>query len=190
MSLLRSLTSNWIMTAISSYKDIIIRPKALYVFDIDDTLLHFPEFPRAWWKETTEKYKALCEETADEKAHDEWMTAVEVRPGVACDKTGFMEIYQKIHAANGKVILLTARPASMKITTLSHLRDGLWDFDPAHVYFDKQKGARLCSIVEEYYKDIEYIVFVDDYEKNIHSVRDAFEGSHINLDTYLYVHRL
>lgn len=178
------------MSVITSYKDIIIRPQALYVFDIDDTLIHFPIYTRAWWKETTEKYRAECEETADDRAHSEWMEAVEVQPGIACDKDGFTETYQKIKEVHGKVILLTARPASMKETTLGHLRDGLWEFDPAHVYFDKEKGPRLRSIVEEHYKEIQHIIFVDDYEKNIHSVREAFDGSKLNLDTYLYVHTL
>lgn len=190
MQLVRYMYMGWMTSIISSYKNIAIRPQSLYVFDIDDTLLHFPEFPRAWWKETTQKYKAICEATADDKAHDEWMRAVELRPGFACDKEGFLDIYHKILDSDGKVILLTARPASMKDLTLRHLREGLWEFDPGHVYFDKEKGQRLRKIVEENYKDVHHITFVDDYEKNIESVRNAFLGSEKTLDTYLYVHHV
>lgn len=190
MQVARYMYMSWMASVISSYKDIIIRPHSLYVFDIDDTLLHFPEFPRAWWKETTQKYKDECEVTADDKAHAEWMGAVEIRPGVACDKDGFVDVYRKIIDSESKVILLTARPASMKDLTLRHLCEGLWEFDPKHVYFDKEKGEMLRKIVEENYKDIKHITFVDDYEKNIVSVRNAFLGSDKTLDTYLYVHRL
>ena len=189
MSLLRTISTNWIMSTISSYKDIIIRPNALYVFDIDDTLIHFPEFTRSWWKETTQKYKMVCEETADDNAHAEWIGAVEVRPGFACDKDGFKEVYTNILNVGGKVILLTARPEHMKTLTMRHLREGLWDFDAKHVHFDKEKGQRLRKILKDHYKDINQVIFVDDYDKNIESVRDAFSGSNISLDTYLYVHR-
>lgn len=175
-------------TIISSYKDIIIRPQTLYVFDIDDTLLHFPTFTRAWWKETTEKYKAICETTADQKAHDEWLEAVQKDPAVACDKEGFTDIYKKIIEVDSKVILLTARPEFMKPLTLRHLREGLWEFHPTHVHFDKEKGIRLRNILCEKYPDINHITFVDDYEKNIVRVRDAFADTDITLDTYLYVH--
>ena len=161
--------------------------RCLYVFDIDDTLLHFPEYPRKWWIDTTEKYRLLGHLDPDASTLDEWILRVENSQGKAIDKHGFLAFYKQIHDAHGHVILLTARPSFMKEITLRHLQQGgLGGFAEEHVYFDKEKGRRLRQLVQEKYEDMERIVFVDDYKQNIYKVLAAFEGSNYLIDTYLY----
>jgi hypothetical protein len=164
----------------------------LYVFDIDDTLLHFPEYPRKWWIDTTEKYRILGHIDPDASTLDEWITRVEYTKGRAIDKNGFLQFYKQIKDAHSHVVLLTARPSFMKEVTLRHLEEGgiggLIGFGDVH--FDKNKGGRLRHLVQEIYTDVEKIVFVDDYKQNIYNVISAFEDSKYELDTYLYRHEL
>lgn len=167
---------------IRTYAEIVVKPRSLLVFDIDDTLLYFPSHNKVWWKTMEEK-----NHTREEILH-QWREAVHRITPVVIDKSGFLSICDQAVEMGSSLIFLTARSDIMRHTTIRQLRDYLCPVSETQVFFAEKKGPALQRILEEQYSaDHNHIIFVDDHPNNHHSVIESFkDSSSYTLDTYLF----
>ncbi len=180
------------MRLISAYSAIRLLPRCLVVFDIDDTVLHFPSHNRAWWKDTKQTYQVthnMDEPAAEQQTLYDWRAAVSSLDAIPIDKDGFHTFYDQAKNEQCDVIFLTARDISMKDATYKHIRNSLFDVHDNQIYFSEHKGPALRNILDAQYPHHKHIIFVDDYEKNHQSVLSTFaQDSQITLDVYHFVH--
>ena len=180
------------MRLISAYSAIRLLPRCLVVFDIDDTVLHFPSHNRAWWKETKSNYQIVnkMEEPAAElQTLYDWRAAVSALDALPIDKDGFHTFYDQAVKEQCDIIFLTARDISLKDATYKHMRTSLLNVHDDQIYFSEHKGPALRNIIDRQYNQHKHIIFVDDYEKNHQSVFNTFaQDPQITLDAYHFVH--
>jgi hypothetical protein len=172
------------LRVINSYSAITLVARSLVVFDIDDTLVNFPDYGLDWFKAK----KALHEQSmtkaeADQCTIQEWRAAVSALDPVAIDKEGFHAFCQQAEAQDCDIIYLTARSETLKGTTHRHLKHAL-GLASEHVYFGEDKGPALAKILESLPRTYEHVIFVDDYVKNHVSVRITLDALGIPVDTY------
>lgn len=178
---------------ISAYSAIKLLPRCLVVFDIDDTVLHFPSHDRSWWKSTKHNYittQAMDDSAAEYQTLLNWRAGVSALEAQAIDKEGFLQFYNDAKAQQCDLIFLTARDASMKDTTYKHVRNSLLHVHDNAIYFNEHKGSALQHILQNHYPHHKHVIFVDDYEKNHKSVLETFQDNpNITLDVYHFVHQ-
>lgn len=180
------------MRLISAYSAIRLLPRCLVVFDIDDTVLHFPSHNRAWWKASKQDYQMsynLDEKAAEQQTLYDWRAAVSALDAQPIDKDGFLTFYQQAIDNQCELIFLTARDFSMKEATYKHMRTSLFDVHDGQIYFSEHKGPALRNILNTQFPHHQHVIFVDDYEKNHQSVLETFaQDPQITLDVYHFVH--
>jgi hypothetical protein len=167
------------MHKISCFSEIPITSdtKTLFVFDIDDTLIHFKELGKTWWNHM---YSAYLIEYKGDKVQAKWATLK-----IWMDKIymynphpiapeSFSHFLQRVEQEDHDFILLTARDPSLRSITEKHLSDCGITIASDKIYFNEEKGKALREIVD--FRRYSKVVFVDDVEKNLEDVASELAG--------------
>lgn len=172
------------LRVINSYSAITLVARSLVVFDIDDTLVHFPDYDLIWWNAKKAGYEqSMSKEEADRETLLDWRAAVHHIDPQPIDKDGFLQFYAKAKAADCDIIFLTARSEKLKEITHRHLKNSVMECDEADVFFGEDKGPSLISILQER-RAYHHVIFVDDLVKNHESVRTSLDAIGLPVDTY------
>ena len=182
------------MRMISAYSAIKLLPRCLVVFDIDDTVLHFPSHDRAWWKNTKANYmitQDMDDPSAEHQTLLDWRAGVSTLDALPINKEEFHQFYNDAAIQQCDLIFLTARDSSMKEVTYNHVRNSLLPtVHDQQIYFSEHKGPALKHILQTNYPQHKHVIFIDDYEKNHQSVLATFQDDpNITLDVYHFVHQ-
>jgi hypothetical protein len=173
------------LRVINSYSAITLVARSLVVFDIDDTLVNFPQYDMNWWNAKKAMYeKIMNKEDADRATLYEWRAAVQHVDPQPIDKDGFLQFYAQAKAAGCDVIFLTARSKKLKEVTHRHLKNSLMECEEDHVFFSENKGPALVSILQQRQRSYPHVIFIDDLVKNHESVRASLDAFGVPVDTY------
>lgn len=172
------------LRVINSYSAITLIARSLVVFDIDDTLVNFPNYGLDWFAKKKAVYERIMPK-ADAEQHtiQEWRAAVRDIDPVAIDKDGFNAFCERAKASDCDIVYLTARSTELKEATQRHLKHAL-GLTSEHVYYAEDKGPAIAKILETLPRTYDHVIFVDDYVKNHVSVRTTLDGLGIPVDTY------
>ncbi len=166
---------------IDDYSKISIIPNSLVVFDIDDTLINFPELDKNWWYDRF-KYNfdiVKNKEEADKLTLEEWIHKVKIMTPIAINSNGFSTFADEILKQNCKIIFLTARQIKIKELTEHHLKQCDIYIDSDSIFFSENKGEELFKILnQESYKNYFDIIFVDDMLHNLNNVYNKLNNKY------------
>ena len=167
---------------VSSFQDIHVPQNSLVVLDIDDTTIRFEELGRHWWAVREDELKKThTHQEARDRVMTEWIEGARVFKPILTDPEGFPAFLERVLKASAHLIFLTARSADLRQLTELHMSSCGITVDAEKIYFSRDKGSTLRSIVES--EGFSRVVFVDDMEHNLESVESALKGS-IAVDTY------
>ena len=152
-----------------SFRDIYIPDNALVVLDIDDTVVLFKEMGRSWWANREKELVLLHGATKGrELVMREWVYGAHIHTPVLTDPEQFPLFLQRIFDASAHLVFLTARSAKLRQLTEFHLTSCGITVESEQVYFSRDKGLTLKSIVCS--GGFQDVVFIDDMESNLESV--------------------
>lgn len=177
---------------INSFNQIRIITKSLIVLDIDETIMAFPNITKIWWKDTFDKNFANTsnKKLAESLTIEDWKNHVSQNNPYLLDENQFNKFMKKINQTNCELVLLTARNKKITDLTHKHLYHCNIDINRNNVFHNENKGEALANIINMY-PEINNIIFVDDFEKNLLSVKNKFSQdrlSHYNLSLYKISH--
>lgn len=175
-------------TSITTFDSIIIdNKKTLLICDIDNTLLYQkPEQEYDFFYQMVKKDfgDIMSEDEIKKEASYFYKMAISIAKPKCTDFNGFMNLEKKIKSLNGTIIFLTARNlTSEKYTQNQFSQIGL-DYKNYLIHYTNDKITK-----GEYIKDnidlsqFENIIFIDDYESYILSVKEYFD----NITCYKFV---
>ena len=178
---------------VNSFYQIPVTENTLVVLDIDETIMAFPNITKTWWRETYEKYfdSTGDKTTADNLTLNEWREHVQVCKPYLLDEEKFKIFLSQIKSNTSQLVLLTARDPIMTEITHLHLSHCELSISPEQVIHDENKGDALAQIIQSY-PEITNIIFVDDFEKNLISVKDRFsqdDMKNYNIKLYQITHK-
>jgi hypothetical protein len=165
---------------ISTFNKIVLdNPKTLVICDIDNTLLY-------WDKNTYDFYEMIREDSFDftqQEIEKEALSMLNIYKVIntpkITDLNGFNNLIKKIKLFhNSKIIFLTARNCNItndnKFTRKNFESIGL-NYDDFSIHYTNNnisKGDYIQKNINlEKYNEV---IFIDDYECNIKSVKDIF----------------
>lgn len=152
----------------NSFRDIFIPNNGLVVLDVDDTVMLFKEMGRTWWAEREAELIALHGPKGRELVMREWIHGAHLYTPVLTDPDEFPQFLQRVFDADAHLIFLTARSAELRELTEFHLTSCGVIVESENIYFSREKGAALRSIVQS--QGFNDVVFIDDMERNCESV--------------------
>ncbi len=173
---------------VNSFYQIPVTENTLVVLDIDETIMAFPNINKTWWRETYEKYfdSTNNKTAADNLTLEEWREYVRVNKPYLLDEKKFKKFLGEIESKSAQLVLLTARDPIMTEITQLHLSHCELSISPDQVIHDENKGDALARIVQSY-PHITNIIFVDDFDKNLLSVKARFSQDDMeSYDVKLY----
>lgn len=186
---------------IVNYDEIKLIPNSLLVFDIDETILKFPNIHQQWWEfNYNEHYRFYEINHAKKLVLNKWINIVSnVQPKIL-DDLCFRNLVENAINMNCKIIYLTARDKELLADiTQKNLNSCNITFDIDDIYYSKSKGNKLLEIMENYkLNSINDIIFIDDVLSNVEDVQSKlsdkynvhlYHMNHINLykevETYI-----
>lgn len=153
----------------NSFRDICIPNNGLVVLDVDDTVMLFKEMGRAWWAEREAELVALHgPKVGSELVMQEWVHGAHLYTPILADPDEFPRFRQRIFDAGAHLIFMTARSAELRDLTEFHLASCGVTVESENVYFSREKGAALRTIVLR--QGFHDVVFIDDMERHCESV--------------------
>jgi hypothetical protein len=173
------------MQIIQNYLEVEVLPNALIIFDIDDTLIRFPDLGKLWWNN---KMKHFLEELNDakearNKTLTSWIDHISVQTPEHINSKSFSKFVAKAIDRNCDIVFLTARDP--KITHLTELHLGICgiEFESADLYHNEDKATALSQILKEpRFETKEHIIVIDDMLHNLENIRNNIT----NRILYLY----
>lgn len=173
------------MLTITNYSQIKIIPNSLVVFDIDDTIMHFPEMDKTWWKRRFDELFVLHQDykKTDQYVLREWIHNAYNMDPQHIDEDEFFHLIDKLHANNCKIIFLTARGEQLRDITHEHFRKCNININNNDLYHNENKGDELKKIVFTRFPHIHDIIFIDDVKRNLDDVYNKLY-QHKNLHLY------
>ncbi len=178
---------------INDYSKINIIPNSLVVFDIDETVIKFPELGKDWWKNKLAHYYAIYNDydKADISALEDWIEHVKINKPQMINKDSFIEFFDSALDNNCKIIFLTARNVKLRDLTYQHLIHlDIINHNKIHdIYFNENKGEELKKILQkEEYSEIKEIIFIDDLEENLKDIYNNLSKEYkLNLYHFNYL---
>ncbi len=148
------------ITSISNFSQIEIIPNSLIVLDIDETILTFD-------------YKSK-----------------KINIPIKLDSENFNNFIKVCKKTGCKIILLTARFGAQHDETIQNLKDIEFRINSNKIFYSIKKGEKLLELVNDKYKYIENIIFIDDFAPNLKDVEKAFGSNQYKLNLYLITHEL
>jgi hypothetical protein len=149
---------------LDSFRDVAIPPNSLVVLDIDDTVIKFEEMGRQWWAKKEE-------EVGRDETMRIWIENAHIFKPVLTEPVEIPAFLNRVCEADAHLVFLTARSAELRELTEFHLSSCGITVDSQHVYFSRQKGECLKSIVLS--GGFKQVVFIDDMEHNVQAVLNA-----------------
>ncbi len=144
-----------------SFRDVPVPANSLVVLDIDDTVMKFEAMGRGWWA------KKEAEVGRDETMR-QWIENAYIQTPVLTEPEEFPAFLKRVFDAPAHLVFLTARSASLRELTEFHLTHCGIEVESHNVYFAREKGACLQSIVlSGCFKNV---IFIDDMEHNVENV--------------------
>lgn len=178
---------------IRSFSNIIVRNKKsksfLFVFDIDDTILHYGNINCIWFNnridENKTKYNTISE-AIDYVVH-EWFQNISMCEPVHTDKDGFKKLISSIDKYSHDYIFLTARNPKFTTITLDHFQKlGIPTEKDIHFASGGNKGKILKEILQNSSNIYDKIIFIDDSEKNLKDVYNELNDLY-QIELYKFV---
>lgn len=178
---------------IRSFSNIIVRNKnlkpILFVFDIDDTILHYGHINYVWFNEriaiNKTKYKSISE--AIDYAVHEWFQNISMCEPLHTDENGFKKLISIIDKYSHDYMFLTARNPKFTNITLEHFEKlGIPSKKDIHFTSGGNKGKILKDILINSSNTYNKIIFIDDSEKNLKDVYDELNDSY-PIELYKFV---
>ena len=168
------------ITKITSFSSIPRFQKALYVFDIDDTVMGYKEFSHTFFVDKINEYKKIYDEhIAIDFAVSDWGEQIRKATPHHMDEEGYISIQNHIKSSDSHHFFLTARNINFKSITESHLEQ--LNINSTQVYYvaGQNKGKYLKNIIDKI-GNFDKIIFIDDTEKNLIDMKSTF-GKDIEL---------
>lgn len=177
------------MKEINDYSQIEIILNSLVVFDIDETIIKFPQLGKDWWKNKLNHYNAIYGDhhKAEINALEDWIEHVKINKPEMINKDSFIEFFNSALDNNCKIIFLTARNEKLKDITYEHLLhlDIINHNKVYDIYFNENKGEELEKILSK--EEFNDIIFIDDLEENLKDVSNhLYEKYNLNLYHFNY----
>ena len=178
---------------IRSFSNIIIRNKNLksflFVFDIDDTILHYGHINYVWFNERIAINKTKCEtisEAIDHAVH-EWFQNISISEPMHTDENGLKKLITIIDKYSHDYMFLTARNPKFTNITLEHFEKlGIPTDKNIHFTSGGNKGKILKEILQKSENIYDKIIFIDDSEKNLKDVYNELNDSY-PIELYKFV---
>ena len=186
---------------IYSFNSVNIKEKikindSLLVLDIDETILYFvsknERMDKDWWKSSFDKYYLEYKdyEYAELLSYNDWLNHITHNDPYHTDKYNLFKLLDRYN----NHIFITARDPYIKNITSEHMKKLNINVHDDNIYHvDKSnKGKILSNLLEEKYKDIKKVIFIDDLITNIDDVCNEFKTNdfitknNIQLDCYLF----
>ena len=173
-------------TTINSFNQIELgNKKSLVICDIDETLLYWNKKSSDFYHMVIDDYNMInndCNLTDDEieKEALEFLKMYKfIFPPIMTDNEGFNNLLNNINSMSGsKIIFLTARtndPKSNNKYTRKHFEANGLEYDNFEINYTNNlisKGEYIKTHID--LTDYDKIIFIDDYETYIKSVKDIF----------------
>jgi hypothetical protein len=165
-------------TTISSFNEIKLEnPNTLVICDIDNTLIYWDKKKEDFYQIIQEDFSYFTPEKIEKEATDYFDEYVTINPPKITDSEGFDNLIQKIKLLHGSnLIFLTARYSNISnnniFTRMNFESIGL-NYDDFTVHYTNNKiskGKYIFRNIE--LKKYNEIIFIDDYEPFIKSVKD------------------
>ena len=159
--------------------------KSLVICDIDETLLYWNKKSKDFYHMVIDDYNMInndCNLT-DDKIEKEALYFLNMYKCIfsptMTDSDGFNNLLNNINSVSGsKIIFLTARtndPVSNNKYTRKHFKENGLEYDNFEIHYTNNlisKGEYINANID--LKDYDEIIFIDDYETYIKSVKDIF----------------
>jgi len=159
---------------IADFSTIPLMVDTLYVFDFDDTVVHYEGVNQSWWqRQFCLNYEIHGDyDRADRESLEDWQRMMHFVKPTHIDKAGLSQIIHHCEISeNTHILILTARHKLLETPTrsaLSTISDKNWDI----VFCDgSHKGHKLREFLT--HTSYRYIVFVDDHIQNLADVAEA-----------------
>lgn len=176
------------ISEITSFSQVVLAEKSILIFDIDETVLKYDQINQSWWNTKIKHFYEIYEDqhVANQKAHDLWITHVDITLPEYTDKNGFFDLVNKAHKINIPIIFITARPQYLDELTIRHLNH--LNINVGDVYYTNRsnKGIAMENIIEINYPNINEIIFIEDSQHNIHDVINHMSGKNRTIHCYKY----
>jgi hypothetical protein len=172
------------MITVKSFKDIPVERNTLVLCDIDDTVIVFEKLGKKWWRE---RFVDYYERNGDYEFSEtallkEWIHQIHKEKPVHVDKEGFEDFVERINSTGSILVFITARTSDLYCLTLHHLKQvGITPKTDVHYTNNTPKGDYIANVID--FDDFDHIVFIDDMEHNVNSVKRVFGEK---VDTYLF----
>lgn len=175
-------------TTINSFNQIELgNKKSLVICDIDETLLYWNKKLKDFYHMVIDDYNMInndCNLTDDEieKEALEFLKMYKfIFPPIMTDNEGFNNLLNNINSMScSKIIFLTARtndPATNNKYTRKHFEANGLEYNNFDIHYTNNlisKGEYIKAHID--LTNYDEIIFIDDYEDYIKSVKDIFPG--------------
>ena len=162
----------------------------LFVFDIDDTVLHYGHINCSWFNQRIAENKTVYKtisEAIDHAVH-EWFESISICEPQHTDEIGFKKLLNRIEKKSHDYMFLTARNPKFENITLHHFEKlGIPIEKDIHFASGQNKGKMLKSILDNSEYKYDKIIFIDDSEKNLKDVYVELHQLH-NIELYKFEH--
>lgn len=136
--------------SIRNFGQVPIRENTLYIIDIDNTVLYFPQMMHT-------------------HTFEEWRAHILNAVAHPTDPVHFLNFLEDVQSRNSSVYFLTARDDDLHEATLRHLHD-IGVKDPVvHYKGNVTKG----EYISKHFIGFDSILFIDDLDANIDSVHPS-----------------
>jgi hypothetical protein len=162
------------ITKITSFSSIPRIQKALYIFDIDDTVMGYKEFSHTYFTDKINEYqKSYDNHVAVDFAVTDWIEQVKKGTPHHMDEHGFNSLINHIDETDSYHFFLTARNPNFRSITETHLEQ--LNISSAQIYYvsGQNKGTYLKNIIDKV-GNFDKIIFIDDSEKNLIDMKNTF----------------
>jgi hypothetical protein len=160
---------------IKSLKEIPISRNTLILCDIDDTIIAFDKLGKKWWRERFDDYfeRNGDYEFSKQAVLKEWIHQIHKQKPVHVDEEGFTDFMERINLSDSTLVFITARHPDLFGLTSYHLKQlGINSTIDVHYTDETPKGDYIANVID--FEDFEHVIFIDDMEHNIQSVKRVF----------------
>lgn len=151
---------------------------ALYILDIDETVIYYESSMFTEYKEEIELFeRTMSRDCAFENANQKWESLVHINEAKPIDEKGLNALKEFSDANKSIIVFLTARFENIRDVTLSQLKRLFpWvENHMLHMASGSPKGEKMEKMFLTHHHLIrDNIVFVDDKQYNIDSVIQKF----------------
>lgn len=158
---------------IHTFYSVDIPENSLVLCDIDDTVLVFPKYTDAFYKEAYDYYTTIGYNTkmADKLVKRDWELYSSFKKPSITDKDGFFYLLEQIEKTSSKLYFLTARSDTSHQKTINDLKHVNIDCSKIQIYYTNAalKGNYIKNNID--LLDYNHIIFIDDNDHQLENVK-------------------